>query len=248
MTHHASRAVSPRKPLHFHSRYKALIFDCDGVLVDTEPLHCLSWQEVFRSHGLEFSEDFIMGFVGLSSPQTLRILQERSWIPREVDCESWIQEKRMLFYRFIEEKMTEIPGISPFLRKAAKRMPIAMATGSPRNTYERVLRRMQWGDVFDVLVGADDVSQNKPDPEIYLTALERLGMDARDCLAFEDSLPGVEAARAAGLDVVGIASSKSPDALLQKGAKAVVQDFADEEGIWRLIGGGKEVRGFGFEV
>lgn len=205
--------------------------------MDTEPLHCLSWQEVFRSHGLEFSEDFIMGFVGLSSPQTLRILQERGLISNDVDCEVWIQEKRLLFYRFIEEKMTEIPGISPFLRKMAGRMPIAMATGSPRDTYERVLRRMRWDDVFDVLVGADDVRHNKPHPEIYRTALERLGMDAKDCLAFEDSLPGVEAARAAGLDVVGIASSKSPDALFQKGARAVVRDFRDEGELLRLIEG-----------
>lgn len=237
MTHHRPGAASPLNSPNIQSRYKALIFDCDGVLVDTEPLHCLSWQEVFRSHGLEFSEDFIMGFVGLSSPQTLRILKERGLISSDVDSDAWILEKRMLFYRFIEERMQEIPGVGAFLRKLAGRLPIAMATGSPRETYERVLRRMQWDNLFDVLVGADDVTHNKPHPEIYLIALERLGMDAKDCLAFEDSLPGIEAARSAGLDVVGIASSKSPDALLGQGAMAVVRDFGDEETLWRLIGG-----------
>jgi HAD superfamily hydrolase (TIGR01509 family) len=217
-------------------RYKALIFDCDGVLVDSEPLHCLTWQEVFRSHGVEMATEAIMRFVGMSSPQTMAALVDEQHLFECPDRDLWIREKRELFLRYVDERLEEIRGVRRFLDAMARRIPLAMATGCLAETYSPVLHRMGWTEVFGVKVGADDVAHPKPHPEIYLTTLERLGLPASACLAFEDSAPGVEAARAAGLDVVGIASTHDAAFLVDRGARAVLSDFDDENKLCDLLG------------
>lgn len=216
-------------------RYKALIFDCDGVLVDSEPLHCLTWQETFRKHGVEMPTEALMRFVGLSSPQTMSVLLDEKLMLDCDDPEILIREKRELFWRYVEERLQEIPGVRSFIAAMAPRIPLAMATGSPESTYSRVLRRMRLIGVFGVIVGADHVANPKPHPEIYLKTLKALGLPASDCLTFEDSAPGVEAARVAGIDVVGIASTHDADFLTERGARAILPDFTDEARLCALL-------------
>jgi len=217
-------------------RYKALILDCDGVLVDSEPLHWQSWREVFLRHGVALSDDYMMRFVGMSSPQTMAALVELEHAFENLDPEELIRQKRELFWEYVDDRLEEIPGVSGFLNAMARRVPLAMATGGPRATYHRVLRRMKWTDLFQVTVGADDIVNSKPHPEIYALTLERLGLPASACLAFEDSAPGLEAARAAGLDVVGIASTYPPEYLAGRGACAIMRDFTDEDALCAALG------------
>ena len=211
-------------PIH----YKALIFDCDGVMVDSEPLHCQTWREVLLSHGVDMSVESIMRFSGQDAAQTMFVLMEKEGLLGCDDPQDWIIEKRNLFWKYLDESLCEIPGIGSFFAAMASRIPLAMATGAPRSSYSRVLRRMGWEDVFAVAVGADDIVRSKPDPEIYHLALERLGLASEQCLVFEDSLPGIKAARAAGIDVVGVASTHPAEMLRAAGATSVIRDFSDE--------------------
>ena len=209
--------------------YDALIFDCDGVLVDSEPLHAETWVEIFTRHGVPMTIEGFARFLGMTSPQMLAVLAQEGGISPELDHRALIVERRDLYWERIAEGLDEIPGTEAFLRALAPRAALAMATSNPRETYDRILDVMGWRDLFSAAVGVDEVAHAKPAPDIYLRAVERLGVPAEKCLVFEDSLPGIEAARAAGLDVAGLATSHDGATLLAHGARCALRDFTDHD-------------------
>ena len=215
--------------------YEGLILDCDGVLVDTEPIHARSWREEFLRHGADIPEEYYYRFIGVTCGQMFDWLERERPFEYSGGREEIVPLKRGLYWDLLETDIREVPGAGAFLEAMARRVPLGMATSNPRETHERILRLMGWTDLFATIVDADCVEHAKPHPEVYERALAALGLGPRDSLVFEDSVPGVESARAAGLDVVGMTTYHDADALRSRGALATLDDFTDTATLVALL-------------
>lgn len=175
----------------------ALIFDLDGTLADTMPAHYEAWRGTLRQFDLAMSED---RFYELGGWPTLRIVELLAReTGRKLDAAAIARHKEEAFLAAIDR----IQPIEPVVRVVQEhrgRMPLAVATGAVQLVGERILRQIAMLDQFDALVYADDVAHHKPAPDIFLRAAELLGVPAAECLVYEDTDPGLEAARRAGME------------------------------------------------
>jgi HAD superfamily hydrolase (TIGR01509 family) len=183
--------------------YPAYIFDCDGTLVDSMPLHFRAWRAAFRQHAASFDFDWAL-FVsraGMPLEQTVEALNlqfETALDPKRV------VEVQLATYRTLLAEVTAIEPVVAFARQVAARAKLAVASGGQRAEVETSLRKIGILDLFGVIVAGNEVSRGKPDPEILLRCAERLGHAPRDCLVIEDGELGIEAARRAGMDWVRV--------------------------------------------
>jgi len=211
----------------------ALLFDLDGTLTDTDTLHLQAFRQLLREHdGRELSqaqfdaqvsgrangELFAELFVGASAEQ----------------CQALADRKEALF-RAMAPYLEPMPGLLRLLEHAqARSLGLCVVTNAPRLNAEHMLAAMGLGQRFEHVLVAEELARAKPDPLPYLTGLQRLGAEAAQALAFEDSLPGVAAASGAGIFTVGVATTQTPERLLAAGAGLVIDDFNDPE-LWALI-------------
>lgn len=213
---------------------KGIVFDCDGVLVDSERLLVVIDQYVFAQLGWEASiEEITRRFVGKTEAQCeIEIQSVLGPLPGD-----WREPYTDLYERALREDLTAVPGVEAALREIA--LPKAVASNSPRATILRSLSTTALTPYFHGrLVGADDVDRGKPCPDSYLRAAELLGLPPSECLAVEDSPTGVVAARAAGMRVLGFGGGLStPQTLLAAGADvfhsmsdlpALVESYLDQ--------------------
>jgi len=184
-----------------YSAFQGLIFDCDGTLADTMPAHFLAWTETLQRYGLAFSEDRFYALGGVPAPRIVRLLADEQG--RSIDARAVADEKEQRYEGYLDA----IGGIAPVLAIARAhhgRRPMAVASGGYRHIVLRTLERLEIGDLFDAVVGQEDVEHHKPAPDSFLLAAKRLGVDPRRCCAFEDAEPGIAAAQAAGMTVVDV--------------------------------------------
>lgn len=177
---------------------KAVIFDCDGLLVDTESAEFQSWQEVFTLHGVSLPLDLWqegIGSVTHLDPYELLEAYTGSAIDRAI-----IHAERSPRNRALVREKTLLPGVLKAIAKAQSLgLAVAVASSSPAYWVQWVLEEFGIGSHFETIVTADDVKLTKPDPEIYTTTLSRLKVQPLEAIALEDSLNGVKAARGAGI-------------------------------------------------
>jgi 2-haloalkanoic acid dehalogenase type II len=191
---------------------KAVVFDCDGTLVDSERLSFQSWREILRRHGYEVADADVDATRGRSFDDVHAYFAERAPIP---DAEAFWPLHTSRLYELFESELEVFEDAVATARELKERgVPIAIATGSRRERLEATLRAAGLEDLFDVTVAADEVARAKPAPDLFLAAAERLGVAPEDCVAVEDSPSGVEAALAAGLRVVAVARDPSHRAAL----------------------------------
>jgi beta-phosphoglucomutase len=183
-------------------RGMALIFDLDGVIVDSMPLHTLAWQRYLEQLGVP-REDVAIQMHGRRNDEIVREFLGPD-VPREVVFEHGAAKER-LFREMMGAELTGslVPGITEFLSRTHD-LPVALATNAEPANVAFVLDGIDLRKWFRVIVDGSQVRQAKPAPEVYLTAAERLGVTPRNCIVFEDSPVGIAAARAAGMRVVGI--------------------------------------------
>ncbi|MBB6430109.1 HAD family hydrolase [Algisphaera agarilytica] len=183
--------------------HRALVFDCDGTLADSMPVHWIAWHETLKKHELDhlLPHDRFMAFGGVPAVQILDILAKESG--RTLDARAIMLEKYDAYYEHAD-KITRIEPIVELALEYKGKLPIAVATGSTRTGITNTLQAIGMTDHFDAVVCADDVENHKPHPETFLVAAEKLGVDPKHCLAFEDAPPGLESARAAGMDVIDV--------------------------------------------
>ena len=185
----------------------AFIFDMDGTVVDNMRVHNQTWQTVLADEGVQIDiDDFNRQTTGKKTPEILRLYLGEKATPAEI---TRIAEKKEDIYRQVfRPYLRAIAGLTGFLEEARRlHIPVGLATSAGKTNIEYTLSGTGLKPYFDVLVGGDEVLQGKPDPEIFLMAARRLGVDASRCLVFEDALLGIEAARRAGMKAVAITTT-----------------------------------------
>lgn len=180
---------------------RALVFDCDGTLADSMPAHFVAWTDALRPHGLVFTEERFYAFAGMSTRQIITRLAREQGI--EVDVDAVARDKDEQFLRHVEE-VRPIEPVVAIAREFRARGPMAVATGNVRRLAEATLGAIGIRSWFQAIVAADDITRPKPAPDAFLEAARRLGVEPRACRAYEDGDPGLEAARAAGMEVVDV--------------------------------------------
>ncbi len=188
---------------------EAIIFDMDGLMVDSEPLAHQAWNDVLQSYGHRLDEATYAQLVGLRLDATAQLVQKSYALPVTPDQLAEAKEKRLSQIR--ASGLPEMPGLRRLLAEVkARGLPWAVATSSPRATAEENLHQLGLLSICRAIVGGDEVSQGKPSPEIYLLAAERLAVSSQYCLALEDSIPGATAAQSAGMVTVAVPGGHSP--------------------------------------
>ena len=185
---------------------KGFIFDLDGVIVDTAKYHYLAWKKLANDLGFEFTKEQNELFKGVSRKRCLEILLEignRTATQEEFD--TWMIEKNVDYLKYIEnmdasEILPDVPKVLAFLKK--QNIPIAL--GSASKNAQPILEKVGLLHYFDTIVDGNNVTKAKPDPEVFLLAAKQLGVNATDCVVFEDAVAGVEAANAAKMISIGI--------------------------------------------
>ena len=180
---------------------KGLIFDCDGTLADTMPLHWEAWKEVVQRHGIEFAEDRFYALAGVPSRHILRTLSEEQGVTLDPVAVSHEKEDAYL------EKLAHVGPIHAVCEIAAAnrgQLPMAAASGGTRKVIRQVLEHLKIVDWFQAVVTSEDVEHQKPAPDIFLEAARQIGVAPELCRAYEDSDLGMQAIRAAGMEAVDV--------------------------------------------
>ena len=185
-------------------RFRAVVFDMDGLLLDTEVLWQRAEEELFRRHGDRFTQADKLAVMGTSFEMTARYFAGRLGRSEEHSTEL-VDELGELMYGLLQNEVSSRPGaVELVARLRADGVRLALASNSSRFLVETALATAGLTDAFEAIVTSDDVAQAKPAPDIYLLACARLGIEPAEALALEDSAPGIEAAKAAGLVCIAV--------------------------------------------
>lgn len=179
----------------------ALIFDMDGTLVDTMPLHYIAWQQVAEHYRLPFSKPRFYQLGGVPTFETLQILSAEAGL--EIDLQAAKAMKEGLS-RALMSEATPIAETLAIVQQFYGNKPLAIATGSSRAGAQMLLGQLELAHYFDALVTADDVARHKPAPDVFLAAAQRLNVAPERCVAFEDTDIGIEAILSAGMSAVDV--------------------------------------------
>jgi mannitol-1-/sugar-/sorbitol-6-phosphatase len=204
----------------------AALFDLDGTLVDSEPVHRAAWRSFFDSRGWQVSEQtYASHFVGRRGADAFRSL-DGPW--RDEDPDELLAEV-LTHLATVSAEPGAVPGAAELVRSVHDSgAPIAVVTSATREWVDEALDFVGVADLVTVVVSAEDVTAGKPDPEGYLAACDRLGVRPADVVAFEDSVSGVTAAANAGIGrVVGVLTTSNAEALRAAGAHHVVDSLVD---------------------
>ena len=206
----------------------AAIFDWDGVIVDSSRAHELSWEQLARAEGRTLPADHFKRSFGMRNEQIFPDILRWTTEPAEIKRLALLKER---LYRDIlrQSGIAPIPGVTEFLGQLrTASVPCAIGSSTPRENIDCVMEMIKLRDRFRVIVAGEDVTRGKPNPEVFLLAASKLGVAPERCVVFEDAHVGIEAARAAGIKVVGVATTHPAESLAD--ADRVVQRL-DELGL-----------------
>lgn len=215
---------------------RAIIFDFDGVVADSEPTHLAVFQQVLGELGFVLTaEEYYAEYLGYDDKGCFRaFLEAHGQSPSDKTVDELVLRKARAYLDHIKQNLIIFPGVRELVREAAARHRLAIASGALRNEIEYVLECAGIRKEFEHITSAEDVRRGKPDPEPFVHALDSLnravtpGRDRLapdDCLVIEDSIPGIRAARAAGMKVLAVANTHTVQDLQE--ADALTQSLAD---------------------
>ncbi len=214
------------------SRSPALLFDLDGTLIHSDPVHFTVFRDIFAEYGRSLDwDEFTIEVVGRPNPEIFA-----HFLPDQAHRSAELSDRKEAEFRNrLGESLEPTPGTVRLLDWAeANGLPFAAVTNAPHANAEAMLKATGLRDRFQLLIAEGDAVRSKPDPAPYLLAMERLGVAPEHSIAFEDSRSGNRAARASGAYVFGLTSNLSPEALLQAGAHQAIADF-DDPALWAYL-------------
>lgn len=180
---------------------QGLIFDCDGTLANTMPLHWKAWQAILRRHRLHLPEDRFYALGGVPSRDILRMLGEEQGVT--LDHLAVAKEKEAAYLPFIAQ-VAPVQLVVEIVREHFGKIPMAVASGGSKAVIEQVLQHLQIRHFFRAVVTNEDVVHQKPAPDIFLEAARCIGVPPSQCRAYEDTDIGLQAIRAAGMEAVDV--------------------------------------------
>jgi len=210
---------------------RAVIFDFDGVLVDSEPLHVRAWQVLFAQHGVEATEEEFEHGIGMLDADWIRYLFARRG--QTADPRWWQEAKRSVFHELLARNVRPFPGVVDLVRRLSGEFRLGVASNSWHENIDTALRVLGIRACFGALTGLDDVERHKPHPEACLATASRLGVPPGACVVIEDSPLGIQAAKAAGMRCIGVPNTLPAERLA--GADLLVGSLADAEAILRFV-------------
>lgn len=188
-------------------KYRAVIFDMDGVLIDSEPLHIELETKMISELNIPLSEDMYSRFAGTTSFSMWKILADEFKIDKNPKMLSNESDRRFIDALLGTEKVKLFDGVLEVLNKLKGfEIPLALASSSSKEVVNAVLKKFELDDIFPVVVTGSDVQNSKPHPEIFLKASQMLNVSPANCIVVEDSPNGIKAAKLAGIDCIGFAS------------------------------------------
>jgi len=181
--------------------FKAYLFDCDGTIADSMPLHYRAWKQALGEWNCEFEEELFYSWGGMPVAKIIATLNERRGLNMPVETVG--RRKESLYYELLPE-LKAVPGVLEHIEAKPGGIPFAVVSGSTRESVTASLIALNLLDRFDTMVCAGEYTKGKPDPEALLLAAARLGTPPEDCLVFEDAEMGIQAAQAAGMASVKV--------------------------------------------
>jgi HAD superfamily hydrolase (TIGR01509 family) len=181
--------------------FDAYLFDCDGTIADSMPLHYVAWKQTLSENNCDFPEKLFYDWGGIPTDKIVALLNEKHGLAMPVEHVVTTKEHR--FYDLLPT-LKVIPEVLEHIDAKHGHIPFAVVSGGTRESVSKTLTILGLLDRFDILVCSDDYTRGKPDPEAYLMAAERLGVAPEKCLVFEDTDLGIQAAKAAGMQWVKI--------------------------------------------
>jgi HAD superfamily hydrolase (TIGR01509 family) len=203
----------------------AVIFDCDGTLVDSEPLARTAWERALLPYGYALTDADVEASIGLPYPRVHAYFAARAALP---DADAFWAEFTSQLFTLIDSDLVPFPDAIAAARSLrAQGVPVAVASSSPRERLQRTLGRAGLLDAFDVVVSGDEVEHGKPAPDMFLLAASRLGVSPGTCVVIEDSPPGVQAGIAAGMFTLAVCRVPGTEASLAAADRVVDTVTAD---------------------
>jgi len=217
---------------------KAIFFDFNGVIIDDELLQLKAYEEVLREHGVALTKEWYFSALGMDDVTFIRSMFERGNKPLTDEVLAQVESKKTDLHRkMIEDELPLFPGVVTFLKAAAREFSLGLVSMASTAEISYVLDRAKLRQLFSVFVMAGDVPVCKPAPDCYRSGMEKLNEKLRsgsllpvlanECLAIEDSPPGIESARGAGMRTLGITNTVSESELRAAGADIVTPSLAD---------------------
>ena len=181
--------------------FAAIIFDCDGTLVDTMPTHYDAWLTALRSFGADMNETEFYGWAGVPTDGIIAALNERYGYTLDIRETHAVKEAR---YKELVHSVQEIEAVTDIVRRYHGKVPMSVASGGTRDIVDATLTATGLLSYFDFIVAANDVVHGKPAPDMFLLAAEKMGVDPAECVVYEDGEPGIVGAKAAGMHVIDV--------------------------------------------
>jgi phosphoglycolate phosphatase/beta-phosphoglucomutase len=216
---------------------KAIFFDFNGVIIDDEPIQMKAYQEILRGHQIDLTEEAYMSALGMDDRTFVKAMFERAKKPLTEPVLETVLDAKTDLHRQMIEVLPLFPGVLTFLKAASREFSLGLVSMANKVEVGYVFERANLTPLFSVVVTAEDASACKPAPDCYLAGLMKLNekrqherklpLLASECLAIEDSPPGIQSARAAGMRTLGITNTVSAEALRAAGAEVVTASLAD---------------------
>jgi len=216
---------------------KAIFFDFNGVIIDDETIQMKAYQEVLRGHEIDLKEEWYMSALGMDDRSFVRSVFDRTKKPLTDPVLETVLDAKVDLHRQMIEELPLFPGVLTFLKAASREFSIGLVSMANKAEVGYVFQRANLTPLFSVIVTAEDASACKPAADCYLAGLAKLNekrqherklpLLASECLAIEDSPPGIESARVAGMRTLGITNTVPAEALRAAGAEVVTASLAD---------------------
>lgn len=202
----------------------SVIFDMDGVLADTGPIHFNSWVKMAKEIGYHFSKEFFEKTFGQQSPTIVRKLVGHGI--EQVLVENWATRKEQYYREMVKDKLKPLPGVKRIIQELKSYgFKLAVGSSGPRENVELLINTLKLKEDFDVLISAAEVKNGKPAPDVFLISAEKLKIEPKNCLVIEDAPVGIEAAKLAGMKSIGLTTTHEKKELLD--ADLIVKDLSE---------------------